>query len=164
MQTVRFHPAILRPLYRRYILLLLLIAASGFFWGLSLFIASLALPNLFVSDLQIFPFSVVSPSVRIIYSWCSMLHALYVALTVLLAHLLASRRWLRVSAFAALLPGPGLLFSLLQIPIALIIFYRLKQALWQDFFSLSFPAWNTNDLTIDKSEKLLYHRGSSSDG
>ncbi|MBL8018465.1 MAG: hypothetical protein JNM27_02270 [Leptospirales bacterium] len=70
----------------------------------------------------------------IVYSIYSGVHALYVIIGASFSVLLRSRGWIRASAFASAVPGPGVLFGLLQVVPAILIFRKVQGPQWDSFF------------------------------
>lgn len=70
----------------------------------------------------------------IVYSIYSGVHALYVIIGASFSVLLRSRGWIRASAFASAVPGPGVLFGLIQVVPAILIFRQVQGPQWDSFF------------------------------
>lgn len=151
MESIDEHPAVLLSAYRRATRQLLLMAAAGTVWSFAVFYCSVRPPAWlpFLAGLET-PFM---PGV--LYSWYACMHSFYIALSVLLCHMLISRGWLRAAAVAAAVPGPGFLFGLPQLIPAVQIYRAAGQAEWKKFFEWRHRANPVNDLTKKRGGKLL---------
>lgn len=126
--TTLEHPGLLLPVFRRQILWLLLTGIAQVVWAVAVFFVSVGPP--------VWLRSMSSPTFLpgIIYSLYSGTVALYLLICTGLAHLLASRGWLRMAFLASVLPGPGVLFGVIQIFPAFVALRHLGDARWENFF------------------------------
>ncbi len=151
MESIDEHPALLAPAYRRAVRRLLWMAAAGTVWACAVFYVSVRppawLPVLADQPTPIMPV--------VLYSWYACMHSFYIALSVFLSHMLISRGWLRAAAIAALVPGPGFLFSLPQLIAAARIYRAAGRPEWKKFFEWRHRANPVNDLTKKRGGKLL---------
>lgn len=118
---LKFHPGLYRALYRSYWRQILIMALGGLAWSLFVFLLSIQLGH--------------QPRHIVLYSYYAALHSLYIILGLVLTHILLSRAWMRAAALAAVFPGPGFLFSLVQIYFAIRIFHALGHPRWEAFFA-----------------------------
>ncbi|MCR9144881.1 MAG: hypothetical protein NXI24_21770 [bacterium] len=149
--SVEEHPAVLGAAYRRAARQLLLMAAAGTVWAFAVFYWSVSPPTWLP-----LPAGAETPFMPgVLYSWYACMHSFYIALGVFLCHMLISRGWLRAAAFAAMVPGPGFLFSLPQIVSAVRIYRAAGRNEWKKFFEWRHRANPVNDLTKKRGGKLL---------
>lgn len=123
--TVLEHPAAARPEFLRIAGTLTALSILQIVWAALIFYASTSAAG---------PFADIPFSPGVVYSSYSGVHALYTLLGVLLSVLVRSRRWMRAAALACAVPGPGVLFGLVQVPVGVFLFRRLGQKRWEQFF------------------------------
>ncbi len=126
--TTLEHPGTLLPVFRRQILWLLATGTLQLLWAAAVFVVSI-LPPIWLRSMSTPTFL---PG--IIYALYSGTVALYLLVCTGLAHLLASRGWLRMAFFASVLPGPGILFGVVQVFPAFVALRRLGETRWENFF------------------------------
>lgn len=126
--TTLEHPGSLLPVFRRQIWWLLITGSLQVVWAVSVFFVSIVPP--------IWLRSMSSPTFLpgIIYALYSGTVALYILVCTGLAFMLASRGWLRMAFIASVLPGPGVLFGVIQIFPAFVAMRRLGEPRWENFF------------------------------
>ena len=159
MQSVSEHPSLLQPAYRRALARLLLMSLAGAAWAFAVFYFSVRRPEwllaLLPEGLRASQENATPFIPGVLYSWYACMHSFYIALGVVLCHLLVSRGWLRAAAMAAAVPGPGLFFSLPQMLPALRILRAAGRDEWKKFFEWRHRSNPVNDLTKKRGGKLL---------
>ncbi len=125
------HPILLRRHFRRYLLYLGGGAAFQASWALIclLLVHIHPLMDQLLPETEGWTFKTIVT----VYSLFSLTQAFYILLTILMAYFLNSRVWFYTGLlFSAL---PGLIPSLVQIPLALFLWLEVRREEWDHFFS-----------------------------
>ena len=149
--SVLAHPGWLRRRFRRYLLYLSAGAAFQILWAALVFAFIRHHPlavSLWLEEGDSWTFS----SVVVVYSMVSLTQAFYILLTVLMAFFLNSRVWFYTGLVFSIMPG--LLPSLVQIPLALFLWLEIRRQEWDHFFSRFDDVRRMNGLTEQRRKRL----------
>lgn len=132
MTKLILHPSHHFKSLKRYIITMILLATTQFFWGCIIFFLNqkeefqkLYL-NFFYNENIYILFN--------IYSMYSILHSLYIILACFLSYFLRSKNWFRSAILFNLIPFVGFLFGIIQIPVSIFLFKKINSKDWNDFF------------------------------
>lgn len=155
------HPGVMQPAFRRIIRATATLTAFQLLWAAGLFYIGSKQPDWIrlpqesamdggqqrISDPAMVTYRPVLYRPVVIYSMYSMLHGFYVMLACGMARYLSSRGWLKTALYFSIVPTPGFLFGLFQIPMALFFLRALREPGWDEFFQWQARLQSVNDLT-----------------
>ncbi|MEQ8353158.1 MAG: hypothetical protein RH862_16900 [Leptospiraceae bacterium] len=159
------HPGIIRPRFLRMIRATLTLTVLQLIWAGSLFYIGSKHPNMVLLPgepaIDTRSNQITSPEMHqqrpvlyrpiVIYALYSMLHGFYVLIACGMARYLSSAGWLKTALIFSIVPLPGFLFGLFQIPLSLYFLKILREPLWADFFRWQARLQSGNDLTASRS-------------
>lgn len=122
------HPSTYMPIYRSYLIKLLVFSVLGILWSFGGIILSLWYTEELNQSHHFYG------KVLFFYSWYSSIHSFYIGLSVGLSYFLAAKSWLKIACIAAMIPGAGIFFGIFQFSSAFRIFQDLKGNQWDDLF------------------------------
>ncbi|MBI39338.1 MAG: hypothetical protein CMF59_07045 [Leptospiraceae bacterium] len=155
------HPGIVRPRFQRMIRVIVTLTLLQLLWAASLFYIGSKHPNLVLlpgeATIDTEQNRITNPQMHqhrpvlyrpiVIYSLYSMLHGFYVLIACGMARYLGSGGWLKTALIFSVVPTPGFLLGLFQVPLALYFLRLIRQPLWQDFFRWQGRLQSVNGLT-----------------
>ncbi|MBU44904.1 MAG: hypothetical protein CMN76_16910 [Spirochaetaceae bacterium] len=155
------HPGVIWPRFSRMVRATVTLTLIQLLWAFGLFYIGSKHPNLILipgeEPIQTDQNKITSPEMHqrrpvlyrplVIYALYSMLHGFYVLIACGMARYLRSKGWLRTALLFSVVPTPGVLFGLFQIPLALYFLNALRDPLWDEFFRWQTRLQSGNDLT-----------------
>ncbi|MBR32095.1 MAG: hypothetical protein CMN77_12380 [Spirochaetaceae bacterium] len=159
------HPGIIRPRFVRMIRLTVVLTMVQLFWAGGIFYIGSKHPNLVllpgepaidaqqnrITNPEMHQHRPVLYRPMVIYALYSMLHGFYVLIACGMARYLTSGGWLKTALIFSVIPTPGFLLGLFQVPLAAYFLHLIRQPLWQDFFRWQGRLQSVNGLTDNRS-------------